>query len=283
MNLARKKRVLPGFGLSLGYTMTYLSLIVLIPLGVLVFKSAKLSPDLIWKTLTDPATVAAFKLTLWTSAVAGVISAVFGLIIAWTLVRYRFPGRRILDAVIDLPFALPTAVAGLTFSNLYMPDGWIGSIWPKYLALSNTSGGIVIVLTFVGFPFVVRAVQPVLQEWQTENEQAAASLGANRWTTFWRIIFPEIRPAMLTGLALAFARAVGEYGSVIFISTNLPGKGEIVPTRIVTELFSNEENDLGDQRAHIIAAALLMISLLVLLTINILEWWTRRRVEAAQS
>ena len=299
----RKKSVLPGFGLSLGYTMTYLSLLVLIPLLVLVYKSAKLPGDVVWNTLTDDYTVAAFKLTLWTSTLAAIFSGFFGLIIAWTLVRYRFPGRRILDAIIDLPFALPTAVAGLTFSSLFMPNGWIGGlghniIWGvnKFLSLfgahdpinpgamdwlsfpaSNTNWGIVIVLTFVGFPFVVRAVQPVLQEWQTENEQAAASLGAGRWTTFWRIIFPEIRPALLTGFALAFARAIGEYGSVIFIATNRFGESEIVPQRIMVQL------DTDEQKAHIIAAALLLLSLFILLAINLLEWWSRRNVERAQA
>ena len=297
---AKRKSVLPGFGLSLGYTMVYLSVLVLLPLGVLVVKAARLSPGLVWETLTDSQVVAAFKLTLWTSAAAGAISAVFGLIIAWTLVRYRFPGRRFFDALIDLPFALPTAVAGLTFSSLYMPNGWIGGLghnvvwgingvlsavgagrpiaegaldWLSF-PLSYTSGGIVIVLTFVGFPFVVRTIQPVLQEWQTENEQAAASLGAGRWTTFRRIIWPEIQPAFWTGLALAFSRAVGEYGSVIFISRGKPGESQIVPQQIVTKLWSFDANGL--EKAHIVAAALLLLSLAILLTINGLQWWGRR-------
>jgi sulfate/thiosulfate transport system permease protein len=303
MATARNKTALPGFGLSMGYTTAYLGLLVLIPLGVLVYKSTRLSFAEIRGTLADPVVTASFKLTLWTSALAAVISALFGLIIAWVLVRYRFPGRRFFDAIIDLPFALPTAVAGLTFSNLYTPTGWIGSaghvlvgaingllslvhamrIFGKpqlpadLFAVSNTNAGIVVVLIFVGFPFVVRTIQPVLQEWQTENEQAAATLGAGRWTTFRRIIWPEIRPAFLTGLSLAFARAVGEYGSVIFIAANKPGESQIVPLQIIVKLFESDTYT----RAHVIAAALLLISLLILLAVNYIEWRGRRhRVEA---
>jgi sulfate/thiosulfate transport system permease protein len=290
--MARSARIIPGLPLTLGYTLTYLSLLVLIPLGALVLKSARLSWAEFWGTMTDPVVVASFKLTFGASLLAALINAVFGLLVAWVLVRYPLPGRRLFDAMIDFPFALPTAVAGLTFSNLYLPDGWIGQLGAPiaravnpllalvgadvrlsadFLAFSNTTAGIVVVLVFVGLPFVVRTVQPVLQEWEPEFEQAAMSLGATRLQVFRRVIFPELFPAWLGGVALCFARAVGEYGSVIFISSGIPGKGQIVPMQIVAKL-----DDFRYAQATAIAVVLLAASLLILLLINGLEWWSRR-------
>lgn len=292
------RRVIPGFPLTLGYTLLYLSLFVLIPLGGLVVKTAELSPAAFWNTISDPIVVASYRLTFGASALAAAVNAVFGLMVAWTLVRYTFPGRRILDALIDFPFALPTAVAGLTFSNLYIKDGWIGGLGdrlaaglngvgglaghPEWLAsdalswldfaYTNTNTGIVLVLVFVGLPFVVRTVQPVLQEWDTEYELAAQSLGAGPWTTFRRVIFPEIFPAWLSGSSLAFARAVGEYGSVIFIAGNIPGKSQIAPLLIVQKL-----DDFHYEQATAIGMVLLTTSLLILLAINSFEAWLRRR------
>lgn len=295
---AAARRVIPGFSLSLGYTLFYLSLFVLIPLGGLVVKTAELSPAAFWNTISDPIVVASYRVTFGASAIAAVVNAVFGLMVAWTLVRYTFPGRRILDALIDFPFALPTAVAGLTFSNLYIKDGWIGGLGDRLtagmnaigglvghsellapdalswldFAYTNTNTGIVLVLVFVGLPFVVRTVQPVLQEWDTEYELAAQSLGAGPWTTFRRVIFPEIFPAWLSGSSLAFARAVGEYGSVIFIAGNIPGKSQIAPLLIVQKL-----DDFHYEQATAIGMVLLTTSLLILLAINTFEAWLRRR------
>ena len=287
-----RTRTLPGFPLSLGYTLTYLSLLVLIPLGALVLKSAQLSWAEFWGTMADPVVIASFKLTFSASLVAALINAVFGFLVAWVLVRYPLPGRRFFDAMIDFPFALPTAVAGLTFSNLYLKEGWIGGLGEPiarvvngvlgavgadarlsgdFLAFSNSNAGIVVVLVFVGLPFVVRTVQPVLQEWEPEYEQAAMSLGAGRLQVFRRVIFPELFPAWLSGVALSFARAVGEYGSVIFISSGIPGKGQIVPMQIMAKL-----DDFRDAQATAIAVVLLAASLLILLLINGLEWWSRR-------
>jgi sulfate/thiosulfate transport system permease protein len=292
----RPSRLIPGLPLTLGYTLFYLSALVLIPLGGMVFKTAQLSASEFWQTITDPIVVASFKLTFGASALAAIINGVFGLIVAWVLVREPFPGRRIFDALIDFPFALPTAVAGLTFSQLYLTDGWIGGLGRHITGLlnsiaafaergpllaenalswlnfpySNTNAGIVIVLIFVGLPFIVRTVQPVLRDWDTEHEQAAMSLGANRWTIFWRVVFPEIFPAWLSGLALAFARAIGEYGSVIFIAGNIPGKSQIAPLQIVTKL-----DDFRYAQATAIGVVLLALSLLILLAINGLEWWAR--------
>lgn len=293
-----QRRILPGFGLSLGYTLIYLSALVLIPLGALVLKTTQLTWSEFWTTITDDQVVAAYKLTFGASALAAVINGIFGLIVAWVLVRYRFFGRRFFDALIDFPFALPTAVAGLTFSSLYVKEGWLGSlgdntVWatnsltakiglgPLFsehtlswlnLEFATTNTGIVIVLIFVGLPFVVRSVQPVLQEWDLEYEQAAMTLGANRFTIFWRIIFPEILPAWLGGLALAFARSVGEYGSVIFISGNIPGKSQIAPQKIFEKL-----DDFKYAQATAIGVVLLGTSLLVLLLINGLEHWSKRK------
>ena len=295
---AATRRVIPGFSFTLGYTLFYLSLFVLIPLAGLVVKSAQLTPQAFWATISDPIVVASYRLTFGASAVAALINAVFGLMVAWTLVRYTFPGRRILDALIDFPFALPTAVAGLTFSNLYSKDGWIGGLGdravvalnagaglfghPDLLApdslawfnfpYTNTNVGVVLVLVFVGLPFVVRTVQPVLQEWDTEYELAAQSLGAGPWTTFRRVIFPEIFPAWLSGSSLAFARAVGEYGSVIFIAGNIPGKSQIAPLQIVQKL-----DDFRYEQATAIGMVLLLASLAILLVVNTFEAWLRRR------
>jgi sulfate transport system permease protein len=292
----RTTRIIPGFPLTMGYTLTYLSLLVLIPLGALILKSAQLSWSEFIATLRDPVVVSAFKVTFRAAVMAAAINAVFGLLVAWVLVRYPVPGRRFFDAMIDFPFALPTAVAGLTFSNLYLPDGWIGGTgaklaavvnwsvalvgasWrlaPDFLAFSGTDAGIVVVLVFVGLPFVVRTVQPVLQEWDPEYEQAAMSLGATRLAVFRRVIFPELVPAWLSGTALSFARAVGEYGSVIFIASGIPGRGEIVPMRIVIKL-----DEYQYSQATAIAVVLLAASLLVLLLINGVEWWSRRHERA---
>ena len=299
---AGPSRLIPGLPLTLGYTLFYLSALVLLPLAGLVFKTTALSWTQFWQTITDPIVVASFKLTFTASAIAAAINGVFGLIVAWVLVREPFPGRRFFDALIDLPFALPTAVAGLTFSSLYLADGWIGGLG-RHLAgfvnglsglagggevvsadalswlsfpYSNTNAGIVLVLIFVGLPFVVRTVQPVLREWDTENEHAALSLGANQWTIFRRVIFPEIFPAWISGLALAFARAIGEYGSVIFIAGNIPGKSQIAPLLIVIKL-----DDFHTEQATAIGVVLLFFALLLLLGINGIEWWTRHRERAA--
>jgi sulfate/thiosulfate transport system permease protein len=295
-------RFIPGLPLTLGYTLSYLSLLVLIPLAGMVFKTAQLSWAEFWQTVTDPIVVASFRLTFTASAIAAAVNGVFGLIVVWVLVREPFPGRRLFDALIDFPFALPTAVAGLTFSSLYLADGWIGGLgrhvagsingvaglagfgevlsadtlsWLSF-PYSNTNTGIVLVLIFVGLPFVVRTVQPVLREWDTEYEHAALSLGATRWTIFRRVIFPEILPAWLSGLALAFARAIGEYGSVIFIAGNIPGKSQIAPLQIVTKL-----DDFRYSQATAIGVVLLFFSLVVLLAINGLEWWAGRRERPA--
>ena len=292
------RRTIPGFELTLGYTVLYLSLFVLIPLGGLLLKTTQLSWDELWSTITDPVVVASYKLTFGASAVAALCNAVFGLVVAWTLVRYSFPGRRLFDALIDFPFALPTAVAGLTFSSLYLKDGWIGGFGSRLAAglnglgamlgrpdlvspdvfgwldfpFTNTNAGIVIVLIFVGLPFVVRTVQPVLQDWDMEVELAAESLGAGPWTIFRRVIFPAIFPAWLSGSALAFARAVGEYGSVIFIAGNIPGKSQIAPLQIVTKL-----DDFRYAQATAIGVVLLGASLLILLLINGVDSWFRHR------
>lgn len=292
-----RKNILPGFGLSLGFATTYLTLIVLIPLAALTIKSSQLTWEDFLATITDPVVVASYKLTFGATAIAALINAVFGLITAWVLVRYRFPGRRIFDAMVDFPFALPTAVAGLSFSHLYLPDGWIGGLGPNIVAginwffglfgvsqllsstalnwltfpYTNTNAGVVVVLIFVGLPFVIRTVQPVLQEWDSEPEQAAACLGAGRWVTFRRIIFPELLPAWLAGFALSFARCVGEYGSVIFIAANKPGESQIAPLQIITKL-----DEFHYARATAIGLVLLLASLAILLVINTLEWYTRR-------
>ena len=273
---SKRHNVLPGFGLSLGITCTYMSLLVLVPLSTLFVRTADLSGSAFWSTITDPRVMASYRVTFGASFVAALVNTVFGLLVAWVLVRYRFPGRRIVDAIVDLPFALPTAVAGIALTTLYAPNGWIGSyLDPLGIKVSYTWLGITVALIFIGLPFVVRTVQPVLEDLEIEVEEAAASLGARRWQTFTRVVFPTIAPALLTGFALAFARAIGEYGSVVFISGNMPGKTEIIPLLIVTKL---EQYDYPGATA--IALVMLIVSFLLLLTINLLQWAARRRTAA---
>jgi sulfate transport system permease protein len=269
----RKHSVLPGFGLSLGLTLLYLSLVVLIPLAAAFLKTAALSWPQFWQIVTSPRALASYRLSFGASLVAALVNAVFGLLVAWVLVRYRFPGRRLVDALVDLPFALPTAVAGIALTAVYSSKGWVGSlVEPLGLKIAFTPLGVTLALVFIGIPFAVRTVQPVLADLNPEVEQAAASLGASRWQTFRRVILPALWPAVLTGFALAFARAVGEYGSVIFISGNMPMKTEIAPLLIVTKL---EQYDYAGATA--LAVAMLTVSFVLLLAINLLQWWGRRR------
>ena len=276
--MPRKSRsVLPGFGLSLGITCTYLSLIVLLPRATVFARTSDLSWSAFWATVTDPRVMASYRVTFGASLVAAVVNTVFGLLVAWVLVRYRFPGRRLVDAMVDLPFALPTAVAGIALTTLYAANGWIGSyLEPLGIKVSYTWLGITIALIFIGLPFVVRTVQPVLDDLEVEVEEAAASLGARRWQTFSRVVFPTVAPALLTGFALAFARAIGEYGSVVFIAGNMPMKTEIVPLLIITKL---EQYDYSGATA--VAMVMLIASFLLLLGINLLQWAARRRTAAA--
>lgn len=269
------RRVLPGFRLGLGYTIFYLSIIVLVPLAAGIFKAADLTLGEFWAVVWTPRAIAAYKLTFTASLVAAVINVVLGLIVAWSLVRYEFYGKRIVDALVDVPFALPTAVAGLVYASLYVKDGWLGQyLVPRGFEGAYTRTGIILVLVFTGFPFVVRTVQPVLEEMDAETEEAAAVLGANRWQTFRRVIMPTLLPPTLTGFTLAFARAIGEYGSVIFISANIPFQSEIAPMLIVSRL---EEFAYGEAAA--IAVFLLAFSFLLLVAINFLERWSRRHDE----
>jgi sulfate transport system permease protein len=266
-------RVIPGFRLSLGFTLFYLSLIVLIPLSALFLKTFQLSWESFIAAVTSPRVVASYELSFGASLLAAGINVVFGLIVAWVLVRYRFPGKKIIDALVDLPFALPTAVAGIALTALYSPNGWFGRyLEPLGIKAAFTPLGVVIALTFIGLPFVVRTVQPVLEEMEHELEEAAASLGANPLQTFTKVIFPIILPAVLTGFALAFARATGEYGSVIFIAGNMPMVSEITPLFIVTKL---EQYDYAGATA--IAVVMLLASFAMLLAINLLQAWSRRR------
>ena len=266
-------RVLPGFGLSLGYTLVYLSLIVLIPLSAAFIKTAQLSwPEFI-AVVTAPRVMASYRLTFGASFGAAAINIVFGLLVAWVLVRYRFPGHRLVDALVDLPFALPTAVAGISLAGLFSANGWFGSLLvPLGIKVAFTPLGVLVALTFIGLPFVVRTVQPVLEELPRELEEAAATLGASRWESFRRVVFPVVLPSLLTGFALAFARAIGEYGSVIFIAGNMPMVSEITPLLIITKL---EQYDFTGATA--IAVVMLVISFALLLAINLLQAWTRRR------
>ncbi|MBU2569683.1 MAG: sulfate ABC transporter permease subunit CysT [Gammaproteobacteria bacterium] len=268
-----QSHIMPGFRPTLGFTLFYLALIVLIPLSALVFKSMQLSLDQYWDILTNARVQASFRVSFVSALIAAGIAALFGFIIAWTLVRYPFPGKRLFDALIDLPFALPTAVAGIVLAAIYEPNGWIGRIVMDTLGvqIAYKPLGIVFALIFIGLPFVVRTVEPVLQEFDTAMEEAAASLGANRLQTFIRIILPNILPATLTGFALAFARGVGEYGSVIFIAGNMPYVSEIVPLLIITKL---EQYDYAGATA--IGLTMLIISFLLLLLVNALQWWVRR-------
>ncbi len=268
--IARPQRrpgsILPGFGLSLGFTLSYLSLIVLLPLSLVFLKTAGMGWNGFWKTICSERVLAAFKLTFGLSLVAGTLNAFFGFLVAWVLVRYRFPGRRLLDAAVDLPFAMPTAVAGIALTGLYTPNGWFGRLLPSDWKIAFAPPGILIALTFIGLPFVVRTLQPVLEDLDAAQEEAAASLGASRWQTFRRVVFPPLLPALVTGSTLAFARAVGEYGSVVFIAGNKPGKTEIVPLLIITKL---EQYDYAGATA--LAAVMLTLSFVLLLLLNLLQ------------
>ena len=275
LKILMKKRhhnILPGFNLSLGFTILYLSLIVLIPLSAAFIKTSSLSLHEFWIAVASPRVVASYKLTFGASLLAAVINAFFGLLTAWVLTRYTFPGKRVVDALVDLPFALPTAVAGIALTAIYANNGWIGSLLePHGIKVAFTPLGVVVALTFIGLPFVVRTVQPVLEDLEAETEEAAASLGANRWQTFRKIIFPAIAPALLTGFSLAFARAIGEYGSVIFIAGNMPMVSEITPLIIIGKL---EQYDYAGATA--VAVVMLVISFVLLLVINALQAWQRR-------
>jgi sulfate transport system permease protein len=266
--------VLPGFGLTLGYTLTYLSLIVLIPLTALFLKSASLPWEKFWHAVTEPRVMASYRLTFGASFVAAVVNAILGFVVAWTLVRYRFPGRKFIDAIVDLPFALPTAVSGIALTAIFARNGWIGQyLEPLGIKIAYTPIGITIALIFIGLPFVVRTLQPALEELDGELEEAAASLGASRWITFRRVLLPTVIPALITGFALAFARAVGEYGSVVFISGNMPMRTEITSLLIITKL---EQYDFAGASA--LAVVMLTASFLILLAINILQWNYSRRL-----
>jgi len=268
----RKHSVLPGFGLTFGFTLFYLSLVVLVPLSTLFLKSATLGPAAFWEVVTSPRVVASYELSFGASLAGAAINAVFGLIVAWVLVRYRFPGHRLIDALVDLPFALPTAVAGIALVSLYAPNGWLGRpLAATGLKVAFTPLGVTVALTFIGLPFVVRTLQPVIESLDPEVEEAAASLGATRGQTFLRIVLPALAPAWITGFALAFARAVGEYGSVVFIAGNMPMKTEISPLLIITKL---EQYDYAGATA--IASVMLVASFVVLLGINRLQSWSSR-------
>jgi sulfate transport system permease protein len=271
--LRRRHSVLPGFGLSLGYTLFYLCLVVLLPLSALVLQAATLGAAGFWETVTTPRVLAAYRLTFGASLAAAVVNAVFGALLAWVLVRYPFPGRRLVDALVDLPFALPTAVAGIALTTLYAETGWIG----RHLARAGVQAvftplGVTLALTFIGLPFVVRTLQPVIESLDPELEEAAASLGARRAQTLWRVVAPALLPAWLTGFALAFARALGEYGSVVFIAGNMPMRTEIVPLVIMTRL---EQYDYAGATA--VAVSMLAASFLLLWGINFLQAWAARR------
>jgi sulfate transport system permease protein len=273
MSILKKHSVLPGFGLSLGFTVLYLSLVVLIPLSATFAKSAGLGWGGFWAVISAPRVLASYKLTFSASLIGAGVNTVFGLLVAWVLVRYEFFGKKLVDAIVDLPFALPTAVAGIALATIYSSNGWVGRLFaPLGIKIAYTPLGVVVALTFIGLPFVVRTVQPVLEEFEAELEEAAASLGATRWQTFARVIFPAVWPALLTGFALAFARAVGEYGSVIFIAGNIPMVSEITPLLIITKL---EQYDYAGATA--LAASMLLVSFLLLLAINVLQWWGQRR------
>jgi sulfate transport system permease protein len=272
-NRRQIKRPLPGFGLSLGFTVTYLSLIVLLPLAALVVESLRMGWHDFWQVVSSPQVVAAYRLTIGASALSAAFCVIAGLLVAYVLARYAFPGKRLVDAMIDLPFALPTAVAGITLTALLSQNGWLGRpLEAMGLKVAFTPLGITVALVFIGLPFVVRTVQPVLEELEPDREEAAACLGASRWQTIRHVILPELFPAVLTGFALAFARGVGEYGSIIFIAGNLPYVSEIAPLLIVIKL---SEYDYGGACA--IATIMLGISFLTLLAINLIQAWSRRR------
>ncbi|WP_374721037.1 sulfate ABC transporter permease subunit CysT [Peribacillus tepidiphilus] len=266
----KNQSILPGFGLSLGFTMLYISFLVILPLSMVFFHTVSLGWKDFWDTISEPRVIASYKLSFGASFAAAFINVIFGVLIAWVLVRYHFPGKRIVDGLVDLPFALPTAVAGIALTSLYTPNGWIGQFLGFKVAF--TPIGIIIALTFIGLPFVVRMVQPVLQNIDQEMEEASASLGASRLHTFIKVIFPELLPAILTGFALAFSRALGEYGSVVFIAGNMPMHTEITPLLIMTEL---EQYDYAGATA--IATVMLIFSFILLFVINLLQWWTNKK------
>ena len=273
MSTFKQHSILPGFNLAIGFTLLYLSLIVLIPLSAAFIRTAELTWSEFWTIVTAPRVMASYRLTFGSSFAAAMVNAFFGLLVAWVLVRYHFPGKRIVDALVDLPFALPTAVAGIALTALYAGNGWIGQfLEPLGVKVAFTPLGIFVALTFIGLPFVVRTVQPVLEDIEAELEEAAATLGANRWQTFSMVIFPALFPALMTGFALAFARAIGEYGSVIFIAGNMPMVSEITPLLIITKL---EQYDYAGATA--LSVVMLVISFILLLIINLLQWWSRRR------
>jgi sulfate transport system permease protein len=277
MFLLKRKPTLPGFHLSLGFTVFYLSLIVLIPLSMLFIRTTSLSFQEFWSVISAPRTLAAYKLSFGASFISATINSILGFVVAWVLARYTFPGKKIIDALVDFPFALPTAVAGIALTTIYAPNGWVG----QYLKQIGIQGaystfGIVVALTFIGLPFVVRTLEPVLQDFDPEIEEAAACLGANRWLTFIKVIFPVLLPSLLTGFSLSFARAVGEYGSVIFIAGNMPNKTEIAPLLIMTKL---EQYDYSGATA--IAVVMLLASFLILAITNLLQWWTSKRIGMA--
>ncbi|MCD6076226.1 MAG: putative type sulfate transport system, permease component [Ramlibacter sp.] len=267
------RKVLPGFNLTLGYTLFYLGLIVLIPLSALVFKTFTMTWDQFWVAVSSPRVLASYRLTFGASFIAALVNVVFGLLVAWVLVRYSFPGKRFVDALVDLPFALPTAVAGISLTALLAGNGWIGQyLEPMGITLAFNPNGVVIALIFIGLPFVVRTVQPVLEESEKELEEAAMCLGATRFQTFTKVILPSIAPALLTGFAMAFARAIGEYGSVIFIAGNMPMVSEITPLIIISKL---EQYDYAGATA--VATVMLLFSFIMLLVINALQSWQRKR------
>lgn len=273
------RRVLPGFGLSLGFTLLYLGLIVLLPLSAAFLKTAGMTFASFWETVTSPRVVASYRLSFGASLAAGTINAVFGLIVAWVLARYKFPGKAVIDALVDLPFALPTAVAGIALTAVYAENGWIGHLLKPYgIKVAYTPLGVLVALTFIGLPFVVRTLQPVIENLEPELEEAASSLGATRLQTLSRVIFPELLPPLMTGFALAFARALGEYGSVVFISGNMPMRTEITPLLIITKL---EQYDYRGATA--LAVVMLVTSFLLLLVINTLQKWSNWRNKAVNS
>jgi sulfate/thiosulfate transport system permease protein len=273
MSVRRQKSALPGFGLTLGFTLTYLGLVVLLPLSTIFVKSSGLGWHAFWEAVTSSRVVASYRLSFLASLIAAVVNSGFGVLVAWVLVRYKFPGRRLMDALVDLPFALPTAVAGIALTTLYAPSGWMGSrLVPLGIQVAYAPLGVMLALTFIGLPFVVRTVQPVLQDLDADIEEAAASLGATRGQIFWKVLLPMLAPAILTGFALAFARAIGEYGSVVFISGNMPMKTEIAPLLIMTKL---EQFDYAGATA--IAVVMLVASFALLLAINVLQWLGRRQ------
>lgn len=275
---AARARVLPGFGLTMGYTLLYLSLIVLIPLAALGLKTATLTWEQFWGVITDARVLAAYRLSFGAAFLAALVNLFAGLLVAWVLVRYTFPAKHLVDAMVDLPFALPTAVAGIALTALYAPNGWLGEPLEKLgLKVAFTPLGIVIALIFIGLPFVVRTVQPVLEDIERELEEAARCLGATRWQTFTRVIFPALVPALLTGFALALARGIGEFGSVIFIAGNIPMQSEIAPLLIIAKI---EQHDIPGATA--IAVGMLVISFVLLLVINGLQWWQQKRFGGAR-